>query len=110
MKKFFRKVYDKIDTDHSGSLDKNELEAAIEKLAKAVDGISELPFTEQQVMMMPLIAEYLEREAAAMLSCVAQDPPGKPESQTLAQGMSKSGWWAGDRNLDGHVRSTRFQP
>ena len=49
MKKFFRKVYDKIDTDKSGSLDKSELEAAVEKIAKTVDGIAELPFTEQQV-------------------------------------------------------------
>ena len=49
VKKFFRKMYDMIDIDKSGSLDKAELAAAIEKLAKAVDGIEQLPFSEKQV-------------------------------------------------------------
>jgi hypothetical protein len=50
VKKFFKKIFDKIDADSSGALDKHELEAAIEKLAKTVDAIPELPFSEQQVV------------------------------------------------------------
>jgi len=50
VKRFFKRIFEKIDTDSSGALDKHELEAAIEKLATTVDGIPELPFSEQQVV------------------------------------------------------------
>ena len=49
LKRFFRTIYDRIDTDKSNYLDQAELSAAIEKLARAVDGIPELPFSEEQV-------------------------------------------------------------
>mmetsp|Transcript_262 Transcript_262/g.393 ORF Transcript_262/g.393 Transcript_262/m.393 type:complete len:208 (-) Transcript_262:107-730(-) len=49
LKKFFHKCYDIVDTDKSNSLDQRELSMAIEKLAKGVGGIAEIPFSEKQV-------------------------------------------------------------
>ena len=49
LKRFCKTIYDRIDTDKSNYLDQAELSAAIEKLARAVDGIPELPFSEEQV-------------------------------------------------------------
>ena len=53
LKRFFKTIYDRIDTDKSNYLDQAELSAAIEKLARAVDGVPELPFSEEQVTVRP---------------------------------------------------------